>query len=49
MKDLIARLFEPRFPGRYIGRHRAPSALPMLSARQSRPESAHVVDAIPTR
>jgi hypothetical protein len=27
MKELIAKLFEPRFSARYIGRHRAPSAL----------------------
>jgi hypothetical protein len=38
MKDLITRLFELRHPVRYIGRHRAPSVLQMLSARQSRSE-----------
>lgn len=42
MKDLIIRLFEPRYPARYIGRHRAPSIVRLLSARQSRPESAGV-------
>jgi hypothetical protein len=37
MKELIARLFEPRYPARYIGRHRAPGALPALSIpRRSR-------------
>jgi hypothetical protein len=37
----IARLFEPR---RYIGRHRAPSALSVLtlSSRQSRSDNATV-------
>lgn len=28
MKVIIARLFEPKFPARYIGRHRAPHQLP---------------------
>jgi hypothetical protein len=32
MKVIIARLFEPRYPVRYIGRHRAPSALPAALA-----------------
>jgi len=31
MKVIINRLFEPRYPVRYIGRHRAPSILPALS------------------
>lgn len=43
MKELIARLFEPRYPARYIGRHRAPSAIPMLSApRHSRADAPRV-------
>jgi hypothetical protein len=46
MKHLIARFWEPRYPARYIGRHRAPSVVLMLtSGRQSRSESAQVVDA----
>jgi hypothetical protein len=44
MKDLITRLFEPRYPARYIGRHRAPSALPVLvsAPRRSRTETARI-------
>jgi hypothetical protein len=47
VKDLFVRLFEPRFPARYIGRHRAPSVMLMLSsARPSRTgESARTADA----
>ncbi|NUT21139.1 MAG: hypothetical protein HOV77_18360 [Hamadaea sp.] len=40
MKVIIARLFDSRTPARYIGRHRAPSALPaaftMAEARRVR-------------
>ncbi|NUO55403.1 MAG: hypothetical protein HOV71_12200 [Hamadaea sp.] len=40
MKVIIARLFDSRTPARYIGRHRAPSALPaafaMGQARRAR-------------
>jgi len=39
MKELFARLFEPRYPARYIGRHRAPSIVAMLSPRHSRSET----------
>lgn len=46
MKHLIARFWEPRYPARYIGRHRAPSVMLMLtSTRQSRSESARVAEA----
>lgn len=45
MKHLIARFWEPRYPARYVGRHRAPSVVLMLTSRQSRSESARVVDA----
>lgn len=47
MKDLIARLFESRYPARYIGRHRAPGIVLMLSSvRHSRTtESARVTEA----
>lgn len=42
MKVIIARLFEPRFPARYIGRHRAPFHLPvsMSSAVRRTPRAA---------
>jgi hypothetical protein len=43
MKHIINRLFEPRYPARYIGRHRAPSSLPALTmarARRARVASA---------
>lgn len=46
MKVLLARLFEPRYPARYIGRHRAPSVVLLLSsARQSRADAANRVAA----
>ncbi|MEV4415480.1 hypothetical protein [Catellatospora sp. NPDC049609] len=43
MIDKLHRLlFEPRYPVRYIGRHRAPSALPMLTISVRRSRSASV-------
>ena len=45
MKHFIARIWEPRYPARYIGRHRAPSVVLMLtSTRHSRSESARVAE-----
>jgi len=36
MKVIIARFFDNRAPARYIGRHRAPSALPAFVVPQAR-------------
>jgi len=32
MKVIIARIWEPRYPARYIGRHRAPHSLSVTLA-----------------
>ncbi|MEU7822675.1 hypothetical protein [Catellatospora sp. NPDC049111] len=41
IENLRKLMFEPRYPIRYIGRHRAPSALPSLTlaVRRSRTTS----------
>lgn len=41
MIDKLHRLlFEPRYPVRYVGRHRAPSTLPIISISVRRSRSA---------
>lgn len=42
IENLRKMLFEPRYPVRYIGRHRAPSALPALSLSVRRNRSTSV-------
>ncbi|GAA1609496.1 hypothetical protein ACFQY4_00755 [Catellatospora bangladeshensis] len=43
MIDKLHRLlFEPRYPVRYVGRHRAPHTLPMISISVRRSRSATV-------
>lgn len=44
IENLRKLMFEPRYPVRYIGRHRAPSALPALTlpVRRSRSTSTSV-------
>ncbi len=43
MIDKLHKLmFEPRYPVRYVGRHRAPSTLPMLGIPLRRGRAASV-------
>lgn len=37
IEKLRSMIFEPRYPAGYIGRHRAPSALPMITITLRRP------------
>lgn len=42
IEKLHKMLFEPRYPVRYVGRHRAPSSLPALNISVRRNRSASV-------
>ncbi|GAB4056573.1 hypothetical protein [Catellatospora paridis] len=42
IENLRKLMFEPRYPVRYIGRHRAPSALPALTLAVRRSRSTSV-------
>lgn len=42
IEKLHKLMFEPRYPVRYVGRHRAPSALPMISIAVRRTRSTSV-------
>jgi hypothetical protein len=42
IEKLRALLFEPHYPQRYIGRHRAPNSAPIVNMATRRPRSASV-------
>lgn len=43
IEKLRSLLFEPHYPNRYVGRHRLPSSLPVISITVRRPRDASVI------